>query len=139
LQAAAYARSARRLRAKWKDQPARLHRELRDLPPLSAAKAPAQETASPTGRHAVFAAMAGDSLEGGLLRYSARLRLIAAAARMGIERFEANLIIAAVQNRARPRPSIRASRPAWRSAHWAAALVAVEAVVLLAGAWVWTR
>jgi hypothetical protein len=141
LQAAAYARSARRLRAKWKDQPARLHRELRDLPgevftnrPL---ETPAEKCGVPAGRHAMFADMAASLIEGGVLRYSARLQLIAAAGCLGIGRFDANLIIAAVQHRARPLPAKRSGRRIWRPAHLVAAVLAVECAAILAVAWLW--
>jgi hypothetical protein len=53
---------------------------------------------------ALFASRVENELEGergGLLRYSARLQLLQQAMDMGIERFEANLIIASVQNRQR--------------------------------------
>jgi hypothetical protein len=39
------------------------------------------------------------SLDGNILHYSERLRLIRVADRMGIARFEANLLIATVQHR----------------------------------------
>jgi hypothetical protein len=45
-----------------------------------------------------FGRMVADRLEGGVLRYSARAQLLAAAADMGVGRFQANLIIAAVQH-----------------------------------------
>lgn len=38
-------------------------------------------------------------MEGGLLRYSARAELLRRSVELGIDRFEANLIIAAVQHR----------------------------------------
>jgi hypothetical protein len=47
----------------------------------------------------MFAAMVHEALDGGILRYTQRLRLLKAAASMGIGRFDANLIIATVQHR----------------------------------------
>jgi len=44
--------------------------------------------------------MVADHMTGRVLRYSARQALIHHATRLGIGRFEANLIIAAVQHRA---------------------------------------
>jgi len=54
----------------------------------------------PGGRaHADFAAAVENVLEGGLLRYSKRLELLKLAKRLGLERFQAALIIAQVQYR----------------------------------------
>ena len=48
---------------------------------------------------AAFADLVGQALDGCVLRYSNRLSLLDRAAKMGIGRFEANLIIATVQYR----------------------------------------
>lgn len=45
-----------------------------------------------------FATTVARSMEGGVLRYSVRMELLSDASRRGIGRFEANLIIAAVQH-----------------------------------------
>jgi len=96
----AYRRAARRLRHRYRGQPDRLHQALRKLaadetsrvaPPGRPDYSPASELA-----RAVVA-----SMDGPFLRYSARQRLLSRAARLGISRFEANLIIAAVQHRVR--------------------------------------
>jgi hypothetical protein len=49
-----------------------------------------------------FAKQVADVLDGQQLRYSNRLRLIKHAEAIGIRRFDANLIIALVQHRAKP-------------------------------------
>jgi len=100
-----YVRDARRLRARWAGQPGRMHRALRDLStPISE---PVPYTRTPAER---FANEVIHSMEGGLLRYSVRLKLLRQAAEMGIERFEANLIIAAVQSCQRPQVRIMPKR-----------------------------
>src|SRR5688572_25146010 len=67
---------------------------------------------------AAFAQLVADHLEGPALRYSRRIRLLREAQRRGIGRFEANLIIAAVQHRAgesREVESVGSPQP-WRGA-----------------------
>jgi hypothetical protein len=46
----------------------------------------------------LFARLVAGRVEGGVLRYSARAQLIATAQALGLGRFEANLVIAAVQH-----------------------------------------
>jgi len=87
------------------------------------------------GAAAVLATAVAAAMDGTVLRYSARLALLQQGAAMGIGRFEANLIIAAVQHRAaatqrRPRPR-KALRSLWV---FAMAGAVIEAAVLLA-AW----
>jgi hypothetical protein len=100
---------------------------------------PAETAGVRPGRPAIFAVLVGGAMEGDLLSYSARLRLLAAAAKLGIERFEANLIIAAVQHRARRLPVPRAARSSWPLAYLIAAAVVVQGLVLLIGAWLWNH
>ena len=52
------------------------------------------------------------TLDGNLLHYTDRMRLLADADRMGIARFEANLLIATVQHRAHTEPSQSTTPPA---------------------------
>jgi hypothetical protein len=134
-----YARKARRLRATLKDQPARLHRALRDLQPAPLAE-PLPRAMSNAEQ---FAEVVRQLLhnEAGLLRYSARLKLLRGAQRMGIDRFEANLIIAAVQQQSswqRPAPAVsRPRRDLGLVVSLAAtALVAIEGMVVLAAWWI---
>jgi hypothetical protein len=139
LPTAAYVRQARRLRATYTAQPGRLHAALRNLSP---AAEPAPGAADDS--IAQFAKGVGALLsrENGLLRYSARLELLRVAQRMGIERFAANLIIAAVQQRIRPRPVVRVRRAAvaasggWSVGAMALAAVAIEGLVLLTAWWI---
>jgi hypothetical protein len=78
---------------------------------------------------------------GPVLRYSHRTRLIRAAERSGIGRFEANLIIAAVQHEAgerraaeRVRPSQRTC-PSWLSSALAALAALATQAAILFGFW----
>jgi hypothetical protein len=89
-----FCRQARRLRHRLRHAPVRLHRSLRALR-TDRALLPSSD---PNDR---FAASVAAALESGTLRYSRRLRLLREAARLGIERFEANLIIAMVEHRLR--------------------------------------
>ena len=73
----------------------------------------------------------------GVLRYSQRLQLLRAAPRFGLNRFEANLAIAAVMSRQRGRPATQDPHPADRSLiSGVAAFVVVQGALLL-GTW-WT-
>ena len=107
-----YRRQARRLRGRFYGQPARLQQSLRVLArdydaqrgigsqqsmaevrdPVPAVFAVPQDAADK------FTAMVRDRLEGQILRFDERQFLLGAAGRMGIDRFRANLIIAAVQH-----------------------------------------
>src|SRR5438046_655750 len=108
----AYCREARRLRYQLRHSPARMHRSLSELRP--AAVVPEPETITPNDRFAVSVVA---SIEGQTLRYSQRLQLLREAKRLGIERFEANLIIAMVQHRLAnaPAPIVEETRsvPTW--------------------------
>ena len=96
LDAGEYVRRARRLRARWAGKPERLQRELGELSrQSSAARLPGNDP----GPARVFSEAAAAAMEGPVLRYSARQGLMKLARRLGIERFEANLLIAAVQHR----------------------------------------
>lgn len=128
--AVAYCREARRLRHRLRHSPVRMHREISGLRP--AAPAPLPETP-----HDRFAAMVVAAVERSTLRYSRRLALIREAERMGIERFEANLIIAVVQHRLgkleleSPQPARRFSPGPWL------AFGAVQIAILLAALQLW--
>ena len=100
-----FCRRARRLRAQFGGDAARLQAALRDLAaatdrrprPLPLERLPFSAPAIP-GRAAVFSSRVAAALTDGVLRYSARKDLLREAARMGIGRFEATLLIAAVQH-----------------------------------------
>ena len=87
------------------------------------------------GTAGCFAELVERQIQGGILRYSARLWLLKQAALRKIERFEANLIIAAVENRFRPRvrPARGAGRPL--SAGAIAVILAVTEGMLVMVAW----
>jgi hypothetical protein len=132
----------------WTHQPVRLHRALQELRPAPPVEQPAKPRTGEIAEQ--FAALVEQLLdrEAGLLRYSARLDLLRGARRMGIERFEANLIIAAVQQRKQclPRQSTPWRRPAQAVGRprqalgysvplAALAVVAVEGAALVAVWW----
>jgi hypothetical protein len=93
-----YCRAARRLRHQLRHSPARLHRSLRALPPITPV-----DPISPATPLDRFAAAVACAMESGTLRYSRRLDLLRMAGELGIERFEANLVIATVQHQAMKR------------------------------------
>jgi len=132
-----YRREARRVRGRWSHSPRRLHQELRDLAERhdSARPSPAPPPAAPGGPCQVFAAQVETRIEGPVLRHAQRKRLLASAAKLGIGRFEANLVIAAVQHaRLSSPPPVQPKR----SGRWGLRLVGMVVVVetiLAWGAW----
>jgi hypothetical protein len=116
------------------DKPAELHKALRQSPMDLVINAPAPGE--------IFAQYVVNEMTGGLLRYSARAALLQRAAGMGIDRFEANLIIAAVQHRmtehrqsaAHERPRTRWSIPSTGIL----AIVAVQAAIVVAAWWMFS-
>lgn len=106
-----YRRAARRLRATLDHDRPRLFRSLQSLATGRHWREP--ETAlSPAER---YSQMVAASLDGTVLRYSQRLNLLRRARLFGLDRFEANLLIAAAQHRAKnERQSCRSrSIPFW--------------------------
>ena len=131
-----YRRCARRLRHLHRGHPARLTRSLRELSlAYDACSSPAPLNEPRLIDHVrAFAQQVCDELDGRTLRYSARVKLLRDARRRGIRRFDANLIIASVQERvqgAAPTVKERGSRRTWRTC---AALVIVVQGLILAGA-----
>jgi hypothetical protein len=109
--AVTYCRQARRLRARFGADPARLQVALRDLARSEDRRPPVPDFSDTTpGPARLFSSRVSAALTDGLLRYSARTDLLREAARMGIGRFEATLLIAAVQH-----ADGRALRPAART------------------------
>ena len=96
-----YRRAARRLRGRWVHRPHRLHLALKALAQEQPIP-PAVPTTKAKAKHEAFAAAVLGRMDGPVLRHAERRRLLAAAHGMGIERFDANLIIAAVQHERRP-------------------------------------
>jgi hypothetical protein len=132
--AGAYCRAARRIRGRWSDRPGRLHRELRDL----AARHDADRLAPPPLGHGTCGTFAREvvrRLEGPVLRHAERRRLLASARRMGIGRFEANLIIAAVQHGRRPEVTSQAPQSRRRWGLTPIALVIGTEMAIAWGAW----
>jgi hypothetical protein len=107
----AYRRDARKLRGRFADRPAELYRSLRQLSDQHDLwrSFQALEPTSPTSE---FAGEVREFLQSGMLTYSARQNLLKSAEGRNIPRFEANLIIAAVQHRV---PAHREQNDALRS------------------------
>jgi hypothetical protein len=86
-----------------------------------------------------FAQAVSTALEGPVLRFSRRQQLIRQAEKLGIRRFDANLLIAAVQHRLGSEKSEKADqsiseRSPWRFALPLGLAIALQAVIVL-GAW----
>lgn len=92
---ASYVRRARALRGRLGRKPVELHRALRDLNAAQPALPTPTQAVSPAQ---AFYAAAEAAFDGGTLRYSQRLALLALAHTLEIPRGRANLIIASVQH-----------------------------------------
>ena len=96
----AYRRQARRIRGRLADKPLERYAALRrlsdhhDSGPCSAPPVPQP----PRTAVNTFAQLAASQLADDVLCYSRRLQLLNTAGRLGIGRFQANLILAAVQH-----------------------------------------
>jgi hypothetical protein len=138
--AADYCRQARRLRARFNGDPARLQAALRELAhstdrrPRTASPDDSLDPFTPAGHPTpgparLFTSRVAAALDAGVLRYSARKDLLREAARMGLGNFEATLLIAAVQHGEQ-----RAVRPATRTPSISSSsftpLIALAAIVL---------
>ncbi|MGE5609353.1 MAG: hypothetical protein ACM359_08870 [Bacillota bacterium] len=108
LATAEYRRQARRLRHRLQHDPVRLHQSLQSLSEQATTSDNSVRAVPQLSEHplrinpalaATFTADIIRSLDGPVLRYSQRLALLRRAADLGISRFEANLLIAAVQHR----------------------------------------
>ena len=138
-----YIRTARRLRQLHRGNPARLHQSLRQL------AAEADERAGQTsgrqlaerGTAAVLMSETEEAMDGPILRYDERSRLLRRADDLGIGRFEANLLIASVQHRRRGEADTmadtRVDEPERRWGVWnvLAFAMAVEAAAIAVGWW----
>jgi hypothetical protein len=133
-----YPRMARRLRARLGDDLHQLHDSLQELARSYDARN-ARETVEssifdPMDPPAYFAAMVRSNLTGPVLTYSSRLKLLAQASRLGISRFHANLLIAAVQHENEmPAPEKVESRP--KSLLMNAVMVIAVQASIVAAAW----
>jgi hypothetical protein len=89
-----YVRAARRLRGQYAHRPAELHNRLRQLVSLP----PSSPRPDILPEHE-FTRLAATRIQAGVLRYSDRVALLSAAEKMGIGRFDTNLLIALAQHR----------------------------------------
>lgn len=116
----AYRHQARRLRRLYGDNPTLLHNRLQQLAATQSKKQavtpanPSLTTDSPVAWF--FADRVALRLQAGLVLYSDRLALLKEAQSLGIQRFEANLIIAVTEHRHRPTPT--SPRPAPVKRRW---------------------
>jgi hypothetical protein len=125
-----YRRRARKLRARHANDLVALHQALSELAQQTDQLAASQpKVEGPAGG---FAQLVAQELEGPVLRYSKRQELLREAERRGIGRFEANLIIAAVQHQS-DRPA-RANSSCSNYDSWRAgvAACAVQGLIFLA-------
>jgi len=99
-----YRRQARRLRSVFRDQPLQLHlslKQLSDRHDVAHRERHSRGVFAFAARDhsATFADQVARQIRGRVLPYSRRLALLQAGQKLGISRFHANLIIAAVQHR----------------------------------------
>ena len=86
-----------------------------------------------------FAHDVEDALEGPILRYSERQRLLKRAEHFGIRRFDANLIIAFVQSRAPRQTLVATSKIAHPLLQTAGLFLAIQSVIFAGVWWVFLR
>lgn len=131
-----YRREARRLRWHYADRPLELYNSLRQLSAQHDQQYVASEdllaasvtkSGQTTRGSRQFAQMVASQIESGLLNFSDRQRLLSLAETMGIGRFQANLIIAAVQHQTGAPISDLAPSPV-KQFRWIGAVAAVLAV-----------
>jgi hypothetical protein len=136
-----YRRQARRIRSVFRAQPTVRMRALRELAARederrgNKAMMSDAVVALPLGAAQSFSGLVREHLDGPVLRYSHRANLLRAAERSGIGRFEANLIIAAVQHQAGGMNRAESVAP---SESWRAALIgfiATQGAILSALWW----
>lgn len=135
-----YRRRARRIRSVFRAQPTVRMRALRELAANEDARRgePVGTDVAvrmPLGSAQTFADLVRQRMDGPVLRYSHRASLLRAAERSGVGRFEANLIIAAVQHQAGEgagAESVASSHP-WCAA--ALGFVATQGAILSALWW----
>ena len=125
-------------RYRLRQDPSRVHTSVhtraQSEPTGAAADAPPSPLGTPLQANPIavsaFTGQVARELDGRVLRYSNRLALLTAAAKLGINRFEANLIIAIVQHRRSLPPP-----PPPTGSHWPmimAVAVAVQAAIVAA-------
>jgi hypothetical protein len=120
-------RAARRLRGGYFNRPAEMHRRLRGLGTVS------REVSKEVSPERDFATLVMARIQAGVLRYSDRQTLLAAAAKMGIGRFDANLLIAMAQHRHKA-----TNRPAQTKSHrWHLIAIAVLVQIVILSGFYW--
>jgi hypothetical protein len=126
-----YRRRARRLRHELRGDPVRLHQSLRAM--VGPAMEPvARVTVSPA---AAFGELVEKALDGPVLRYTQRIRLLKTAGRLGIGRFEANLLIAAALHRFRHLPPTMPVGRKYRFPALILSMALLESALVLAAWW----
>lgn len=132
-----YRRRARRLRQEHRRDPQRLMRSLQALSARAdaAAEREARTPASETVLGRRFAMEVVGRMDGGVLRYSARVALLKRAEELGIGRFEANLLMAMVVHAAKGAEPAKA-RPRRRWMAVLGVIVLVEGLIGLGAWWV---
>jgi hypothetical protein len=127
-----YRRKARRLRCRYAGQPATLQLGLRLL--ANEFRPAVREVPLIPGPARQFADYLSQRRAASVLRYSERLDLIRAARHFGVDRFEANLLIASVLERGRQVVEEK-PMPGRESVIGKVAMFAVVQSVVLLGAW----
>jgi hypothetical protein len=134
-----YRRCARRLRAVHADKPECLQPALLQLAQAMNATRQSVSRSRLDSPAQVFADKIASQLQDGMLRYSQRAALLEESDALGIGPFEANLIIALVQHRARPALDGRTPLPDAPTRHRRAAItfitVALIQSAICAGYW----
>jgi hypothetical protein len=134
-----YRREARRLRCRHGADLVALQRSLSRLAARASVKTPEPEpvvAVAPAGPAREFTDYLHEHATASVLRYSQSLEMLRAARRMGIARFEANMLIAAVIDRkARFVEEAQATRP--RVPAWLGTLGVFCAVQATVGALAW--
>ena len=128
----AYCNQARRLRKQHANRPARLYHSLCELSARYDSQISHQNKAGSVAGE--FAQTVAATIDTHPLQYSTRLQLLNAAQARGIDRFEANLIIAGVQHRLESQgcESIEPTKPAARPAVWFLAALTVQSAIVSA-------
>jgi hypothetical protein len=137
-----YRQQARRLRGRYVNQPAQLYRTLRQLSDLHDATTAKSRVVHrhPSGHESqdkvnAFGRLVASHLVGRVLPYSRRMELLDIAEKLGIGRFHANLVIAAVQHQFSEIALAECvATPRWRWPATIFSVIAIQALVLLA-AW----
>lgn len=133
LTGAEYLKQARRLRGRYFNRPDELHRRLRELS-TGRNTDPGSATAKLSSPRHDFAELVIAHIQGGVLRYSDRERLFEIARRMGIGRFETNLLIAVAEHRCGRSVSMSSTKKSAQWPAWVLAL-ALQALIIAGVCW----